>query len=515
MNEPFPEEPAVLPTLPHETIDDSIPEKPVEPVAEVEVKPSVPERKPQNVYLDGPVTSTLLDEQKDDRGIELPSDSDERVTEILKNTPNVNMTGTAQGAKWAGVVREAIGMSPDNNVFVETLEDSTAEFRQDVEINGGKFGPNMLKFKERQNSVFDGEIAVLRTISHLGLGDVWNTPLYNSGFWVTMKPPAEDDLVELYRQLTSDAIDLGRYSYGLVYANTTAYTVARMCHFAMQQVYRIGTHPDQITAANALEHIKVQDIGALLWGLACTMFPKGFAYERACTADPEKCQHVVKETLNLRKLQVVNTRALTDRNKVMLSENRSAQKLTIKDIESYQADLTRAIGRRVVINEGKSDEIAFNLRSPSIAEYIQTGHRWIGDMVETADKALGSTATTEERNTLVEQRARASIMRQYSHWVDSIELESNVIKDRASIEKVLNNISGDRKVRVEFTKQVTKFIDFSSVSVVGIPAFTCPKCGKPNESHQDGPFKTSMIPLDVIQLFFVLITQKHRDMAKR
>lgn len=489
-------------------------ESPSEKIETVEpIETPVRERKEQNVYLDGPVSTPTTDE--DTVAISLPSDSDKRVDEILMKTPNVNMVGTEQGARWASVLKDSIGMTPGADVFVSTLEDPEADFHQFVSHQGVKVASAEVRLKERQNSVFDGEMAVLRTISHLGLGGIWNTALWNTGISVTFKPPAEEDLVELYRQLTSDAIQIGRYSYGLVYANTTAYTVSRMCQFAAQHIYRISANPEQINSGNILNHISAQDINTFLWGLACTMFPKGFVYERPCTINPEKCQHVVRETLNLRKLCVVNRRALTDVQKAHMAENRSAQKLTLQDLERYRSEMVRAGTHRVVINEGHDNEIAFNLRSPSIEEYIQTGHRWIDDMVDTADKALGKEANANLRNRLVDQRARASIMRQYSHWVDSVEIDSNVIKDRASIEKVLASISGDRHIRTEFNKAVSKYIDTSSVSVVGIPTYECPACGAVAEHPHEYPYKTSMIPLDVIQLFFVLITQKHRELVNR
>jgi len=384
-----------------------------------------------------------------------------------------------------------------------------------LEVNGTKFGSNEVKFRERQNTSFDGEAAVLRTISHLGLGSTWNTGLYNTGIWITFKPPTEEDLVELYRQLTADQIEMGRMSYGLAYANTSSYHIERLCRFAQQHIYRINANPDEIGPANILDHIKSQDITSLLWGLACTMFPKGFNYSRACMVDPEKCQHVTNEILNLRKLQLVNRAGLTDRQKAHMAEHRGGTKITVKDLQSYGSEMTRASFHRVVVNEGEKDEITINLRSPSITEYIQTGHRWIDDMVNNVEQVLGSTGTVEEKNKLIDMKSRATIMRQYCHWVSSIELDTNQITDRASIEKVLNNISGDQNIRETFLTEVKKFIENSSVSVVGIPTYDCPKCGKPNEGNITFPYRTNMIPIDVIQLFFVLLTQKRRDLENR
>lgn len=473
----------------------------------------IPKSKQQNVFIDAPLS--IPDPNEEGPSVPLPSDFDKRTGDALGKVPNVEFTDTKQGSKWADTIRGSLGMSTYDEAFVKTLEDPEAEFHQTLESNNRRFGSGEVRFKEQKNTIFDGEMAVLRTISHLGLGTTWNTGLYNSGLWIIFKPPSEDSLVELYRLLTSDKIEMGRYSYGLAYSNTVSYTVSRLCQFALDHVYQISANSKEINSTNVLQYLRVQDIDSLLWGMACTMFPNGFSFSRACVANPEKCQNVTREILNLRKLQVVNRRVLSERQKDHMAIHRTSKTMTVKELQSYQADMTRASIYRVTVNEGEKNEISFNLRSPSIAEYIQTGHQWIESIVETVDQALGSTASIEERNRLVELRSKASIMRQYSHWVESIEIDSNQIKDKISIEKILNNLGSDRTIRDEFIKGVRKYIDNSSVSVIGIPTYDCPKCGQTNEGPESFPHRTTMIPLDVIQLFFVLLTQKHLEIMNR
>lgn len=520
---PTPSVPQAAPVVVDAPVDElPEPAPEVEPVQEelvaTEATPAPAETKmeprpAQNVWIDG-----LLSTKSDtpfELTIALPSDTDARTKDFLDRTPNIKLMDSEIGDRWAETVKGSLGMSAFQDTFIRTLENPEAEFHQTLELNGTRFGSHEARFKSKQNSEFSGELAVIRTISHLGLGSIFNVGLYNSGVWVSFKPPAEDDLVELHRQLTADKIQMGRSSYGLVYANSTSFTTGRLLQFAMEHVYRFSADNKEINPENALQHLSVLDINTILWGLACTMFPRGFAYSRACTSNPEKCQYVANETLNLRKLQWVDRRALTDKQKAQLANNRQATEMKLQDLKSYQADMTRLSSHRIVAREGQTDEIIFNLRAPSIQEYIETGHRWIDDMVDTVDASLGSNPSDAERNRQVDLRTRASIMRQYSHWVASIEFDGNQIKDRASVESVLNNISGDRDVRTTFLKGVTRYIETGSVSVIGIPTFDCPVCGTPNEGHLNYPHKSTVIPLDVIQLFFVLLTQKHRDLQNR
>jgi hypothetical protein len=62
---------------------------------------------------------------------------------------------------------------------------------------------------------------------------------------------------------------------------------------------------------NIRNYIKTPDLPILLWGLACSIYSNGFQYTRACISDPEKCNHILKEKLDLSKLLWTDSSALT------------------------------------------------------------------------------------------------------------------------------------------------------------------------------------------------------------
>lgn len=470
-------------------------------------------RKPHRATVEYPVSM----EENLTTGDELilPASFDRETREVLERLPNVALLDNPQSRQWANAVSEGLGLSTSQEVFIPTLENEKADFRQRLEHNGQSLTAQAPKFKAIDNQNLQGERAVVRLISHLGLGTLFQVPLWHSGLWITFKPPTESEIIELNRGLISDKIKMGRYTYGLAYSNTTAYTVDRLINFALSHVYDITAKAEDITIENLANHISCQDIPSLLWGFICTMYPRGFRYQRACVADPEKCNHILEETLNVSKLQWTNVATLTDWQKTFMS-GRQPKSKDVASINRYKEELAELQKKRVLVNEGLRNEIAITIKTPSITEYVDAGHRWIGDIVSAVDRALGADASDNERNTVIIRHGQASAMRQYSHWIESIEYETNIITDRETIESTLDVLSADDTVRTEFIQAVVNYINSSTVSLIGIPVYDCPACGKTQNSNVTlGESHKNIIPLDVIQVFFGLLSQRLERMADR
>lgn len=445
----------------------------------------------------------------------LPSNFDKETREALARAPNIELLDNQSGRAWAQDVAEGLSLSSYGETFVPTLEDPTADFRQQLTHNSTSLAAAVPRHKPVQNEIMKGERAVVRIISHLGLGTLFQVPLWHSGFWITFKPPTESEMLELHRQMVAEKIQFGRQTYGLAFSNTTSYTTDRLVSFALSHIYDMTVKAEDINIGNVRDHISCQDIPSLLWGFICTMYPRGFMYRRACTANPSACNYILEETLNVFKLQWTNGLALTDWQRTHMSARQSK----IKDMASitrYKEELVKSQKTRVVLNEGKENSIALTIRTPSVSEYVDAGQRWIGDIVTTVDRALGANPNNGERNDIIVKHGQASAMRQYSHWIDNIEFAgNNVINETESIEALLDNLSSDDEIRATFTEKVVGFINSSTVSVIGIPVFRCPQCQGDNEGYFKIPAYKNVIPLDVMQVFFGLLTQRLERIASR
>lgn len=446
--------------------------------------------------------------------LNLPSQLDRDVQKDLVDAPNVDLLASNEARRWAETVKDGLSYNPMEEGLVGALNDPDAEFRQNNTVNGVSLNSAVPKFRESTGQNLKGERSLIRMISHLDLGTVFQVLLFHSGIGITFKPPTESELIELNRQMMADKIDFGRSSYGMVYSNTVVYSIERLVNFAVDHIYDMTTKSEDINMSNIKDHIVAQDIQLFLWGFICSMYPKGFPYDRGCTDDPVKCNHVVHETLNVHKLQYTNMKALTDWQKTHMSIRQSKQK-SLADVNRYKEELGRQQRRRVVINEGKASEVAITLRTPSITEYINSGHQWVDSIVNNVERVLGEDATKVDRHSNITMLGNATSMRQYSHWVESLELNGNIIDDREAVENNLNIMTADSQVSDIFTAAVVKYINDSTISVIGIPVFDCPKCGKEQEGAKTLPHHVNIIPLDVVQVFFGLTSQRMERIATR
>lgn len=514
----LPEVTESLEGIPEVEEHDEVEEPAPTPVEEIKPEPSVEETAVQSSRKSHQVTQeydiNAIERLTTGEVIVVPANFDKETREVLQRMPNVKLLDNVESRNWAEDVAEGLELTTFGETFVPTLEDETADFRHKLEDSGVSLTAQSPKFKSMQNQTIKGERAVIRVISHLGLGTLFQVPLWHSGIWVTFKPPSDSEIIELNRILVSDKIKFGRYTYGLVFSNLSSYTTDRLVDFAIAHVYDLTAKAEDITVENLKQHVSSQDIPSLIWGFACTMYPRGFRYRRACVNDPEKCNYILEETLNLMKLQWTNANALTDWQKTFMAGRQSKTK-DLASIQRYKEELTKLKPKKILINEGLDSEIAILIKTPTIAEYIESGYRWINDITNTVDRALGLNTTDDERNNFITRHGQASAMRQYTHWVDSIEIDTNTISDPETIETTLNVLSSDDEVRAQFIKGVVDYINSSTISVIGIPVYDCPQCNKSQDIDHKLPAHKNIIPLDVIQLFFALLGGKMENITTR
>lgn len=482
-----------------------------------EVKPEAKEetsaeRKVQNVQIAYQISSS----DKLDSGdmVILPANFVKETREVLERAPNVKLLDSPESREWARTIREGLEINTAHEAFISTLEDPEADFSHKFEHGSSNMIGGAPRFKASENKTLAGERAVIRFVTHLGLGTLFQVPLWHSGLWITFKPPGDSEIIELNRQLMNDKIMLGRYSYGLVFSNIMSYTNQRLIDFALAHVYDTNIKPEDLAIENLKDHINCQDIPSLLWGFICTMYPKGFNYRRACVTDPQKCNFILEEVLNVSKLQWTNRAALTDWQKTFMS-SRIPRVKELKDVIRYKEELSKIQGKKLVINEGRDDELNISLKTPTINQYIESGFTWIDNIVDMVETAIGTTSNEEERNELIMRHGQASAMRQYGHWVEQMGYETNSVTDKETIDSLLDTMSSDDVIRSQFLDGVLNYINNSSISVIGIPAYDCPACKEPQETATTNAFHKNIMPLDVVQLFFGLLTQRLARISER
>lgn len=484
-----------------------------------EVKEVIPESvveekkdKRQSVVQDYDVNCSV--KLKDADTIVMPSAFPDETTKVLQNMPNINLADNDKSKKWADTVSEGLELGTFREVLKDSLYQENEQYRQHNEINNISLEAQTPKYKPVENQNLSGERAVLRMISHLGLGSLFQVPLWHSGFWITFKPPTESEIIELNRSIMADKVTFGRYAYGLLHSNTTVFTINKLIDFALSHVYDTTIKPESFSLDKLKDIISSQDIHSLLWGFICTMYPQGFNYSRACIADPEKCNFIIEETINVTKLQWTSISSLTEWQKNHMS-GRQPKTKDLETIKRYKDELNKIQDKKITINKDTDKEISITIKSSNITDYVESGYRWINDIVNIVDKTLGQDASIKEKNSLITRYGQAAAMRQYIHWIKSLEYSTNIIDDKETIELLISTLSSDNVIYEEFIKAVVEYINTSTISIIGIPVFDCPSCGKVQENKLDLPNFTNIIPIDVVTVFFGLLFQKLSRLMER
>jgi hypothetical protein len=124
------------------------------------------------------------------------------------------------------------------------------------------------------------------------------------------------------------------------------------------------------------------------------------------------------------------------------------------------------------------------------------------------DDAFAEPPEDNRRANLIVQHGQATAMRQYTHWVESILAGGSTIVDSETIENILNDFSADDDIRSKFFDEVRRFIDDSTLAIIGTPAAA-------HEKSDTLPRFPHVLPMNVEHTFFTLLEQKVMRISQR
>ncbi len=424
------------------------------------------------------------------------------------NRGTIDKSFIVDNQEWGTTLGDAQDRLMKDNLFIEKINDPETDFEQSVHFNGKSLQMTELKSKKIENSNLKGARAKLAFSKHIGLGTIIQVPLWHSGIWVNIMTPTELDIIELNRNISKDKIELGRQTLGLSFESITVYTVDRLVSFAIDHIQSSSIAVAANQEIDFKDIIVSQDIPILVEGLASAMFPRGFQYKRACINNYKECRHVVHERINLNKLQWTDNKALSEKNKNHMAD-RQPNIRSLESIKEYQNDILQLAEKQFdLVDQATGSVQQVTLKTPTIKQYVEMGYKWISGITEIVEKTISTEAPIAEKNELIENYAQATLLRQYGHWIKSIGFDDNIVDDADSIEELLDVISQHDNMREEIKKRIIKYINDSTISIIGIPTYECEACAAPQSEKDSKPVFANIIPLDPINVFFNLLGQK-------
>lgn len=391
------------------------------------------------------------------------------------------------------------GFHDEQAFFEHTLDNPESEWTQGIQSNDGReiYARKPEIPMPTQRRVLTGAAARNRISSSIGVGITTRIPLPHTGMSVSLSPRSTQDYIDLDTLLSLDRARTGRDTVGLIYQNSHIGIVSRVWDFIRESIK--GANRQNFGEIDLGDEIRITDFPILQWGMACTMFPDGYPLDLPCSSGPNICRHVEHVNLDLDKLLWINGKGLSQAQREKLGK--PTHPMSKMEIDEYQTNALSPFTKTVAI----SDRHKLVLKVPTINEYIAAGEEWISSMTNAAIGIFGAAEENEDKvRAYVRKVSAASSLREYGHWVKSIIIdEYDEIEDFASIGESLNELSNSDTIIETALKEIQRFIEESTIAIIAIPNFSCPKC-ETDYVQDDQSKHPELIPLDMLKHFFTL-----------
>ena len=491
-------------------VDQPAPDDSVDVAKETATKPKSKKKqkklrpdKPQMVTFDEDVFGERV-EYLEDSQAQLPSQTTEKTLNPIAEALNMELREDERTRNWAYTLSRGHSKNTLNGALSKCF--NKGDWRQSVPSESGSLSGGIPKINSVSNVNLYGKEAILRLMSHLGGATNYQIPLWHTGIWVNIDPVTDSDMLALFRELNEDKIQLGRYTNGAIFSNTSAFTTKRVIDFIISKIGETTYRPDKNKPIELDKIISINDLPILILALCNSMYPKGFKHNRACVYNPKKCHHTYSGIVDFDKILWTNIAALT-KPQIRLMSTACNGQVNKEIVDTWSNELSRPESRVVDLEAVSGAKIRFILKVPKYNEYVDSGYTWLNGISDSIGESI-EIDDLVERNKYIDDNARATMLRQYGHYIKSVEFgDGNCINDNTDIEEVLSNLSSDSNIRTGLVKAITNFIDDTTISVVGIPTYECEECGGGQTDEGRGIYK-HVLPLDMIELFFLILIDR-------
>lgn len=473
-----------------------------DPVAEMpaDSQPDTPPRQVvrtdnPHVRQDFPVFEELKDPWNDNAiTLTVPGEQSGVLEETLEGFSKGEQASLSRDEKWIAHAGIGIHHQPRLDMFDKLSEREKSDWRQVIKHGERVLGITKPKIGDADNAILRGEAAMLRARAYMGLGGQYRVPLWNSGFWVTVVTPGDEAILELDRKLAEEKIALGRATSGLLFSNASVFIVDHVVQFVMNHL--VSSTLKDSSRENLLKWLTIHDIQHLAWGMACAIWPNGFQYARAVLGATPAQNKVVEGKINVSKLQWIDYGSLTEW-QIKHMANITIGSMTNEEMERYQKEFTIRSERQIKVN----DNVRLNLHVPSVEAHLLSGQKWVNNIVTMTNRVFGMDQDDDERNAYVTNQGKATMLRQYGHWVKSVELGDAQVVDVEDIEDQLSLYSSDDAARDLIMNEVIKYAEDTTAAFIAVPTVD-------EREELRYPRMPHLLPIDALTAFFTLLRQK-------
>lgn len=314
--------------------------------------------------------------------------------------------------------------------------------------------------------------------------------LYNSGFWVIIRPLTNFELSEFINSVRNRDMDYGRALGGHFYLYATL-EIKRFFAERIKNIVIDSNLQGWKQGDTLIENLSLHDFKTILWASACMMFKDGVEFTKICSF----CNNTENISMNLSKLDFYNFDAIKDSAFPYISEKRS---VSTENTTEYRNRIVYDVDKFLVDNGWK-----YIFKVPSLQDYINFGDKFMNLLLE----KIKNVDDVDGINNFV----RYTHCKQYAPWIKELQqLDENKeiifrIVDGDTIFENIDSVVQDSK---EFFDHAEKYIKATMLTYIAFPYIECPKCHKVPTNIMNG-----FVAYDIESAFFTMSVRKSEEIS--
>lgn len=438
--------------------------------------------------------------------VAMPPETQERIQQVIDQITSLNLEKDPKAVRWLNVLQLSLNNLYDQDALGEAAARPDADWRQFIESESGRLGMGAVKIAAKEGEKLTGERAVQQVRALMGRGTPRQVMLPHSGFWVSVRAPGDSYYIDLMRTLAEDKIQLGRETTGVAFSNLNSFFAGTIANFVFGMVYDTTLKAGM---ENLGDKMLVTDLPSFVLGGAAAIWPNGFNYSRALLTNAAEQTPTRTGAVSIPKMQWFDNRSFTEWQRSHLAQ-RYGKNVTDEDLEKYRKEFTRGQPRMVPLNES----VQIELKVPTVNEYLNSGQRWINNIIAMVDKSFALPPTDDARNDFINQHGKASDMRQFGHWIKAVHVNGVIYdstEDQDVIDALLDDMAADEEASEVYFREVKKYINDVTVCLVAVPV----EPGEPVDDKVMNPNYPHLLPIDVFHTFFTLLVQRVEQIRAR
>ena len=426
-------------------------------------------------------TDNGTEEELDNALIEYDRE-DQRDEEVKEETPSEGVVRMTLCAQVGQKTKQARMM----NRYLHELKEINQTFKEltDNTLRLSKITPRLPKNDKTTPLHLTGDAAKIAVLSRTQ--GLYRIMLYNSGFWITVRPMTVVDASAFVHEVDADFKELGRILGGQFHLVLSAYLKQKVLEILPNVI--VSSNLEDWDSQDVLgEAISMHDYDTILWGICCSMYRDGIGIGVHCTN--MDCRYTdSNQYVDLTKACYINPDVFNEEAMIWMRDTRTMRSLD--DCIRYRNRILKST-RSYDIN----DNTIIHMKVPSLQTYSKRSVELIGKM----QAAIYRVKT--QRNKELQNQVIFHIYKMLAPWIASIVYKNpndadTVIEGYDAICVALETQAESERTLYD---KLEEYIRDTKCSMYCLTSIECPKCHKKPNLNSEGLF-----PLDVEYLFFGL-----------